>query len=498
MNNKPIVKQNHKQKDRNLPAYVFNKVAPQAIPLEQAVLGAMLLGDRDAVFAVQQQLQTKDFYTEAHQIIFDAIMKLEATHQPIDLLTVTDEINKKGKIDVIGGAYYLVELTNRVASAANVEYHARIVHQKSLKRQLIKAGQKTIEGGYDDAVDVFDLLDESSIDLQNIFDTVDKGSNKKFSSIIDEIDEEDHQEEQHGITLFGEPELDRLMGTITPGRPTITAARPGMGKSTVAGRIIQNVAFDNKIPTLFWSLDMKDTDAIRRLLVSEADVSSSKLRNKELDDEETERYENIKQRYRQEYDDIFFVEDQSGVNARDIGMKIISLRRTHGLKLAVIDYGGLIKYFNDNSYNTNEEIDKILSHLKVVSKNTGVAIIYLWQTSREAEKRGGAKRMQLSDLKKAGALEEQANRIIAVYRPEYYQILEDEEGNSLKNRIEIISLKNNNGPTGSVWLDCNMDKYQIGSRVNHTKAVQDADFVASLNNNSMNDSRPDDEGDIPF
>lgn len=434
--------------------YVFGKVQPQAIPLEEAVLGALML-DRDALPMVMDALRPESFYLEAHQHIYRAIIRLFERSNPVDLLTVTEELRKGGDLDKVGGPYYLVELSNRVASAANIEYHARIIAQKHIQRELINVSTKTIKNAYEDTTDVFDLLDEAEKGLfaitQNNLSRSYESMGALSSKVLKLIEEVSKKEDGLTGVPTGFTELDRLTSGWQSSDLIIVAARPGMGKTSFVLAVALNAARDFNKGVALFSLEMASTQLVQRLISMEAEISGSKMRNGKLEDYEWQQLQSTVEKLNSVP---IYIDDTPAINIFELRAKCRRLKQQHDIQLVVIDYLQLMTGGGESTKNGNreQEISSISRALKSLAKELSVPVIALSQLSRAVETRGGSKRPQLSDLRESGAIEQDADIVSFIYRPEYYQILEDENGQSLKGVAEYIIAKHRNGALDTVKL----------------------------------------------
>ena len=442
--------------DGDLSNYVFGKVQPQAVPLEEAVLGALML-DKDAVIAVMDILTPDSFYSDAHQMIYRAILQLFGNSKPVDLLTVTEELKKNGDLESSGGAFYLVELTNKVASAANIEYHARIIAQKHIQRELIKVSTQIIRDAYEDTTDVFQLLDDAE---QGLFAITERNLNRGYHKMSDLMGkalkqiEELYQKKDEADGITGVPSgfasLDRVTSGWQPSDLIIVAARPGMGKTSFTLALARNAAIMYGRPVAFFSLEMANLQLVHRLISLESEISSTKLRNGQLEDYQWQQVNSTMEKLS---DVPIFIDDTPAINIFELRAKCRRLKMQHDIQLVIIDYLQLMSGGDENKRgNREQEISSISRALKSLAKELNVPVMALSQLSRAVEVRGGSKRPQLSDLRESGAIEQDADIVSFIYRPEYYGILEDEEGNVLKGVSEIIIAKHRNGPLETVKL----------------------------------------------
>ena len=442
-----------KKRNEDLSNYVFGRVQPQAMPLEEAVLGAIML-DKNALTVVLDILRAESFYLEGHQLIYKAMLRLFERSQPVDLLTVTEELKKSGDLEMAGGPAYLVELTNRVASAANIEYHALIIAQKYIQRELISVSTKIIKDAFEDTTDVFQLLDDAE---QGLFSIAQQNMSRGYDSMSSlavkvrkQLDELRNREDGLTGVPTGFTDLDRLTSGWQPSDLVILAARPGMGKTSFVLSLAKNAAAEFEKGVAIFSLEMSSVQLAQRLISMEAEISGSKMRNGQLEDYEMQQLNSALERISEAP---IFIDDTPGINIFELRAKCRRLQMQHDISLVVIDYLQLMSGGGENQKgNREQEISAISRALKGLAKELEVPVIALSQLSRAVEVRGGTKRPQLSDLRESGAIEQDADIVSFIYRPEYYQILEDEEGQSLKGVAEIIIAKNRHGALKTIKL----------------------------------------------
>jgi len=429
---------------------VYGKVQPQAIPLEEAVLGAIML-DKDALPTVTEILRKESYYLEAHQEIYSAMESIYGKSQPIDLLTVHEELKKAGTLEKIGGISYLMELTNKVASAANIEFHARIIAQKYIQRELIRVSTLIIKDSFDDTKDVFQLLDTAE---QNLYEITDKNLNTGYESLKNlailaqrEIEAASQKgSEMTGVTT-GFVELDKLTSGWQPSDLIIIAARPGMGKTAFTLSLAKNAAEHGKGVAVF-SLEMASVQLVQRLISMEAEISGSKLRNGQLEDYE---WKKLHEAVEKLADIPIFIDDTPGINIFELRAKCRRLKQNSDIQMIVIDYLQLMSGAPGDKGNREQEISSISRALKGLAKELSVPVIALSQLSRAVESRGGEKRPMLSDLRESGAIEQDADIVTFIYRPGYYGIEEGDMGVP-SDLTEIIVAKHRNGSLDTVEL----------------------------------------------
>lgn len=494
------------------------KIPPQAIDLEEAVLGAMMI-DKKGVDEIIDILHSNVFYKEAHKHIYDAVVKLFETSEPIDLLTISSQLKKDQKLDVIGGDFYLIQLTKKVSSSAHIEFHARIILQKYIQRSLIKISSEIIEDAYDETTDVFDLLDSAEAKLYEVTQGNIKKSSETAQSLViqakKKIEEISNKEGLSGIPS-GFDRLDKLTSGWQPSDLIIIAARPGMGKTALTLSMARNVAVNSNIPVAFFSLEMSSIQLITRLISSETGLSSEKLRTGKLEKHEWEQL-NVKVKSLESAP--LFIDDTPSLSIFDLRAKARRLASQHGIRLIVIDYLQLMTAGGSQKGggNREQEISTISRNLKALAKELEVPVIALSQLSRAVETRGGSKRPLLSDLRESGAIEQDADIVSFIYRPEYYKIDEwdDDERTPTAGQGELIIAKHRNGGLENIRLKFighlgkfdNLDDFdspfEFQSKMNDgdenpfaTKNLPSADdaFGSSMNN----DLNPDDENEVPF
>lgn len=434
------------------------KVPPQAVDLEEAVLGALML-EQNALAQVIDILKPEIFYKEAHQVIYAAIQRLFNKSQPIDILTVTSELKTMGKLDVIGGAFYITQLTNRVASSAHIEYHARIITEKYIQRELIRISSETIKKAYEDTTDVLELLDEAEKDLFTVGENNFRREYDDMQSLIRHAVDEIKKAKEHDGSFRGVPsgftELDRITAGWQKSDLIILAARPGMGKTAFVLSMARNIAVDFNIPVAFFSLEMSSIQLVTRLISSETKLSADKLKKGNLENYE---WEQLNAKIGKLIDAPLYIDDTPALSIFELRAKCRRLRAQHKIEMIVIDYIQLMSIGGDNKGNREQEISTISRSLKSLAKELNVPIITLSQLNRSVETRGGTKRPILSDLRESGAIEQDADLVLFIYRPEYYKIDQDEQGNPTKGMAELIIAKHRNGPIADVKLKFT-DKY---------------------------------------
>ncbi|KAA6439171.1 replicative DNA helicase [Dyadobacter flavalbus] len=432
----------------------FSKLPPQAIDLEEAVLGALMI-EKDALTAVADILRPDSFYKEAHVRIYTAIITLFADSEPIDMLTVTSKLRSTGELELIGGAAYIMELTSKVNSAANIEFHARIISQAFIKRELIKVASEIQRDAFEDTTDVFRLLDKTEQALFSISESNIKKNYADMGALMRQALAELDQKKNNKDGLTGVPSgfsaLDRLTSGWQKTELMILAARPGMGKTAFVVSSLRNAAVDFNMPVAIFSLEMSSVQLVNRLISAEAEIDSEKIRKGSLAPHE---WEQLHHRIHRLTNAPIFIDDTPALSVLELRAKCRRLKAQHDIQMIVIDYLQLMTgdTGGKGAGNREQEIAMISRSLKNLAKELDVPVIALSQLSRAVETRGGEKRPQLSDLRESGSIEQDADMVIFLYRPEYYGITEDESGNSVAGIGEVILAKNRAGSLDTIQL----------------------------------------------
>ena len=492
------------------------KIPPQAVDLEEVVLGAMMI-DKKGVDEIIDILNPEVFYKSSHQYIYEAIFKLFENSEPVDLLTVSNQLRKDQKLEQVGGDFYLVQLTQKVSSSAHIEFHARIILQKYIQRSLIKISNEIIEQSYDETTDVFDLLDSAESKLYEVTQGNIKRSSETAQDLVMQakkrIEEISNKSGLSGVPS-GFDKVDKLTSGWQPSDLVIIAARPGMGKTALTLSMARNIAVGQNVPVAFFSLEMSSVQLITRLISSETGLSSEKLRTGNLEKHEWEQL-NVKVKGLEKAP--LFIDDTPSLSIFDLRAKARRLASQHGIKLIVVDYLQLMTAGgSQKGGNREQEISTISRNLKALAKELNIPVIALSQLSRAVETRGGSKRPLLSDLRESGAIEQDADIVSFIYRPEYYKIEEwdDEERSPTDGQAEFIVAKHRNGGLENIRLKFighlgkfdNLDDFDSpsefyskmndddsgdsGFNTSHFPSADEA-FGSSMNNDN-------DDNDVPF
>ena len=492
------------------------KIPPQAVELEEAVLGAMMI-DKKGIDDVIDVLSADAFYDQKHQDIYETIYELFQNSEPIDLLTVSNLLKKNGKLDFIGGDLYLIRLTQKVASSAHIEFHARIILQKYIQRKLISISSEIIENAYDESTDVFELLDDAEAKLFEVTQGNLKKSSEAAGSLVKQalakIQEIGNQEGMSGLQT-GFTKLDALTSGWQPSDLVIIAARPGMGKTAFVISMAKNMAIDFGHGVAVFSLEMSSVQLITRMISSETGLTSEKLRKGNLEPHE---WEQLNVKVKRLSDAPIFIDDTPSLSVFDLRAKARRLVSQHNVRIIVIDYLQLMTAGGKAGGNREQEISMISRNLKALAKELEVPVIALSQLSRAVETRGGSKRPLLSDLRESGAIEQDADIVSFIYRPEYYKIDEwdDDEHSPTQGQAEFIVAKHRNGGLENIRLKFignqgkfdNLDDFdspfEYQSKMNEneenpfiTKNLPNANEAFG---SSMNDGlEPEEDSDVPF
>ncbi|MCL4139278.1 UNVERIFIED_CONTAM: hypothetical protein GTU68_039352 [Idotea baltica] len=456
--------------------------------------------DKDAISIIIDILQPDSFYQTGHVLIYKAMRSLFEKSMPIDLLTVNEELSKAGDLEIAGGTTYLVDLSNKVGSAANVEFHARIISQKYIQRELIRVSTEIINDSYEDSKDIFELLDDAE---QNLFEITDKNLKRNFetlSSLTIEARKQIEEASKQTDGLTGVPSgftgLDRLTSGWQKSDLIIIAARPGMGKTAFTLALAANAAKDYKKPIAIFSLEMSNIQLVQRLMSMESEISGQKLRNGQLEEYEWQQLNRAMERL----DDVpIFIDDTPAINIFELRAKARRLKMQHDIQMIVIDYLQLMTGTPDqkNKGNREQEISTISRSLKSLAKELGVPVIALSQLSRAVESRGGPKRPMLSDLRESGAIEQDADIVTFIYRPDYYDM--DAEDDTPEGLTEIIIAKHRNGALDTVNLKFIAQYAKFVDMDNADFTELPNDFPAPENNIITRRSKMDDDGaGLPF
>ncbi len=488
----------------------YGKVPPQAAEVEEAVLGALML-ERDAYVTVADIIDTASFYRDEHQKIFEAIKALSTNEKPVDLLMVTQELKDRNQLDMVGGPAYIAQLTRRVASAAHIEFHARIIAQKFIQRELIRVSGEIQVKAYDDTIDVDDLIDFSESSLFKVAE----GNIKKetlpirpvLKAALDLIEEARLREDGLQGVPSGFTALDRITLGWQKTDLIIVAARPSMGKTAFVLSMARNMAVDHNRPVAIFSLEMSGLQLVNRLIAAETELGSQKIKSGRLEDWEWTLLHNKIARLSSAP---LFIDDTPALSIFELRAKCRRLKMQHDIQGVIVDYLQLMTAGSDNRGSREQEVSNISRSLKAIAKELDIPIIALSQLNRSVESREG-KRPQLSDLRESGAIEQDADIVIFIHRPEYYGITEDDHQNSTRGIAEIIIAKHRNGATGDINLSFRKDLAKFSDMETHisttfgmkgqtysSKMNEDGDFATAGGRRERDEKDYRAEGPDPF
>ena len=432
----------------------YGHLQPQALDVERAVIGALLI-DKDAYPVVCETLMPESFYEPRNQMIYKAIRDLSLKEQPVDVLTVTEQLARNGQLEEAGGPAYIAEISSRVASSAHVEYHAHIVAQKFLARQLIQFASDIETKAFDDTIDVDDLMQHAEGAL---FELSQKNMKKEYTQIDPVIAQavkviQEAAKNTDGLTGIptGYHGLDDKTSGWQASDLVIIAGRPAMGKTAFALSMAKNIAVNYQVPIAFFSLEMSNQQLVNRLLSNVCEIEGKKILNGQLQQDEWER---LDKRVNSLLGAPLYVDDTPGLSVYELVTKARRLVREHGVKIIMIDYLQLMNANGMRFSSRQEEVSTISRSLKSLAKDLNIPILALSQLNRGVEAREGleGKRPQLSDLRESGAIEQDADMVLFVHRPEYYHIYSDDSGRDLRGMAQIIIAKHRKGATGDVLL----------------------------------------------
>ena len=444
-----------RRKDRISYAQAFDlngNTPPQAVALEEGVLGALML-DQTALINAIETLHVDYFYKPEHQAVYRAIRKLFEQSQPVDLLTVVERLRQDGELEAAGGAYAVSKLTENVVSAAHIEYHIRVLSEKFIQREMIRISTETITQAYDETTDVVDLLDRTE---QRLMDINDKNFRSDYHPMgdfvtiaMEQIKEAGEKSDGLSGLESGFVDLDRMTAGFQPGTLIILAARPAMGKTACALSMARNMAIDFHKPVAFFSLEMTGQELAMRLISSEARLPGDKLKRGHLAPYEQEQ---LKRGAQPLGSAPIYIDDTPQLTIFELRAKARRLKQRYDIQMLFIDYLQLMTSGTADNRNGNreQEISMISRQLKSLSKELGIPVLAMSQLSRAVENRVGNK-PQLSDLRESGAIEQDADIVIFIYRPEYYGIQEDDHG-STAGMADLLVAKHRSGGTGEVRL----------------------------------------------
>ena len=486
--------------EKTVSAPDIGKLPPQAKELEEAVIGALML-EKDAYSVVGEILKPESFYEPSHQLIYGSIQGLAMQQKPVDVLTVVEELKRKGELETSGGALYIAELSEKVASAAHIEYHSRIIAQKYLARELISFSSDVSSQAFDETVDVDDLMQETEGKLFEISQRNVKKDviqiNPVIKEAMDNIQIAANRKDGMSGLPTGFKELDELTSGWQKSDLIIIAARPAMGKTAFVLSMAKNIALDFKHPVGVFSLEMSNVQLVNRLIVNVCQIKGESIKSGRLSEDEWER---LDKNHKFLYNAPIYIDDTPSLSVFELRTKARRLVREHNVKSIIIDYLQLMNASGMSFGSREQEVSMISRSLKGLAKELDIPIIALSQLNRGVENRVGSegKRPQLSDLRESGAIEQDADIVCFIHRPEYYRITEDDRGNSLVGVAELIVAKHRNGPTGIASLRFDNEYARFQNMSDNTVGKKYVEMRSKMNNNSVQSFSPDSNGKDPL
>ena len=432
----------------------FNMNLLYVSELEKAVLGT-LMTDKKAYALISDILCPESFYEHRHQLIYSAITDLAVNQKPVDILTVKEQLSKRGELEEVGGPFYITQLSSKVASSAHIEYHARIIAQKSLARELITFTSNIQSKAFDETLDVDDLMQEAE---GKLFEISQQNMKKDYTQINPVIDEaykliQKAAARTDGLSGLesGFTKLDKMTSGWQNSDLIIIAARPAMGKTAFVLSMAKNIAVDFRNPVALFSLEMSNVQLVNRLISNVCEIESGKIKSGQLAGHE---WQQLDYKLKNLLDAPLYVDDTPSLSVFELRTKARRLVREHGVKIIIIDYLQLMNASGMAFGSRQEEVSTISRSLKGLAKELNIPIVALSQLNRGVESREGidGKRPQLSDLRESGAIEQDADMVCFIHRPEYYKIYQDDRGNDLRGMAEIVIAKHRNGAVGEVLL----------------------------------------------
>lgn len=427
-------------------------VPPQATELEEAVLGALML-DKDSIVTVQEFITPEAFYDPIHRTVYKAIEDLSRELKPIDLYTVTERLKSEGKLKEVGGAPYLAQLTQKVGSAAHVEFHAKIIAQKYVQRELIRSSTEIQRMSYDESKDVTELIGFAEQEIFRVAEGHVKRSVQDAKSVLAKtlksIEEAGKNKDSFSGVPSGFVGIDRETLGWQPSDLVILAARPAMGKTAFVLTMARNITVDHERPVAFFSLEMSAEQLMKRLIIAESGLDGTAVKSGKLTPDQ---WRHLEVSTKPLGTAPLYIDDTPALSVFEFRSKARRLKIHNNIQLIVIDYLQLMTTGQSSQGNREQEVATISRTLKAIAKELNVPIIALSQLSRQTELRGGNKRPQLSDLRESGAIEQDADIVAFIHRPEYYGMTEDENGQSTAGMAEFILAKHRNGSVGTINL----------------------------------------------
>ncbi|EJW93485.1 replicative DNA helicase [gut metagenome] len=453
INNKPA-RGNYAKKPKGPDMDEYGHLQPQELDFEKVVLGALMI-EKDAYSQVSEILRPESFYDHRHQLIYEAIRQLNIEQKPVDILTVTAQLKKAGCLEEVGGPFYITQLSGMVVSSAHIEYHARVIAQKYTARELITYTSNIQNKAFDATQDIDELMQEAE---GKLFELSQRNLKKDYTQIdpvikdaYDMLQKAAARSDGLSGIASGFTELDKMTSGWQNSDLVILAARPAMGKTAFALSMAKNIAVDQKIPVAVFSLEMSNVQLVNRLIVNVCEITGEKIKSGQLAPYE---WGQLDYKIKELYGAPLFVDDTPSLSVFELRTKARRLVREHGVRLIMIDYLQLMNASGMSFSSRQEEVSTVSRSLKGLAKELNIPILALSQLNRGVENRDGpeGKRPQLSDLRESGAIEQDADMVLFIHRPEYYHIYVDGNGRDLRGMAEIIIAKHRNGAVGDVLL----------------------------------------------
>lgn len=493
------------------------KVPPFSEELEQTILGQLMLED-EAIDKVIDDLKPESFYNKKHAEIYSAMFTINANGEPINLQTVIEQLKKNEKLEYVGGPFYIAQLTQNVASAAHIEHHAKLIAQKFIQRELIRVSGEILEQAFDPSIDVEELVNFSESQVSKVCEGNIKKVAVNIEFVLKEALDTIKKAQENKNKFTGKPtgftELDNLTSGWQKGNMIVIAARPAMGKTAFVLSMLRNMAVDYKLPVAMFSLEMSNEQLVNRLIVSETEIEHDKIKRGELQEKD---WVNIYDNTKKLANAPIFLDDTPALSITEFRSKCRRLHDKHNIECVFLDYLQLMTTHNPAS--REQEVSMISRQIKAVAMELGIPIIALSQLNRSVETRGGNKKPQLSDLRESGAIEQDADMVLFIHRPEYYGQEIDEDGNSTKDVAQIIVAKNRHGATRELSLqftarftkftdrntipDLDPNKIPLHTNfdMNFENSFETQTFSSKMNTNSSSDFNKFDtsiETDVPY
>ena len=504
---KPIMAENKRttrySRNKTTPAInEYGHLQPQAPELEEAVLGALMI-EKDAYALVSDILKPESFYEHRHQLLYKAITTLSIQQKPVDILTVTEQLRSTGELEEAGGPFYITQLSGKVASSAHIEYHARIIAQKHLARTLITFTSEIQTKAFDETQDVDDLMQEAEGRLFEISQQNMKKDYTQINPVIKEAYELLQKAAARTDGLSGLESgfygLDKMTSGWQNSDLIIIAARPAMGKTAFVLSMAKNIAVNNRVPVALFSLEMSNVQLVNRLIVNVCEIPGEKIKSGQLAPYE---WGQLDYKITELFDAPLYVDDTPSLSVFELRKKARRLVLEHGVKIIIIDYLQLMNASGMSYGSRQEEVSTISRSLKGLAKELNIPIIALSQLNRSVEKRDGddGKRPQLSDLRESGAIEQDADMVCFIHRPEYYKIYSDDKGRDLRGMAEIIIAKHRNGAVGDVLLRFRGEyaRFQNPDEDSIIPLPGEQVLASRMNNGGVQSPPPPTPNDMPF